>query len=89
MISGKVQLIATASAIRGRRVASVRFDYTPHLTSFWQTIGTATRRPYAITFDTSTVKPGEYDLRAVVTDNFGVSADSELDGRLVIRSSGH
>jgi hypothetical protein len=83
-LTGKVALAATASAIHGRTVASVRFDYAPAGTSTWTSIGTATAAPFSVQLDTSGLATGPYDFRAVVTDSAGVSAVSKVvSGRQV------
>jgi hypothetical protein len=77
-LTGLVTLRATATAIRGRRVASVRFDYTPAGANTWTAIGTATSSPFAVQLDTAGVVSGSYDFRAVVTDSKGVAAVSAV-----------
>jgi hypothetical protein len=75
-LSGTTTLSATAAAIRGRSVASVRFDYAVAASNAWVTIGTATAPPFRVPFDTSKLAAGYYDLRAVATDSAGVVAVS-------------
>src|SRR5262249_53139858 len=77
-LSGSVPLSATASAIKGRKVASVRFDYTPTGADTWTAIGTADAAPFSVKLDTANVKSGGYDFRAVVTDSAGVAAVSAV-----------
>jgi hypothetical protein len=77
-LSGTVTLSASASAISGRHVASVRFDLSPAGTDGWTTIGTATAPPFMVKLDTSSVKTGVYDFRATVTDSADVAAISAL-----------
>src|SRR5262249_14749804 len=69
VLSGVVTLRATGAGIRGRTINSVRFEYSPAGTDAWTTIATATAIPFSVQFDTSSVKPGSYDLRAVLTDS--------------------
>jgi hypothetical protein len=78
ILSGTVTLHASASAISGRTVSSVRFEYAPSGSQTWTAIGTATSKPFATQFDTSQVAQGAYDLRAVVTDSQGVSGISPV-----------
>jgi hypothetical protein len=75
-ISGSVTLGASASAIKGRHVTSVAFEDSPAGANRWQVIATVTAAPFKTQFDTSTLAPGSYDLRAVATDSAGVSAVS-------------
>jgi hypothetical protein len=77
-LHGTVTLRATASAIKGRKVASIRFDYASRGTDAWSEIGTAAASPYSVSWDTTSVPSGSYDLRAVVTDSAGVSAISKI-----------
>ena len=74
--SGEVTAPAAGGAVRGTTsvssdsadadsgVASVRFQRSPHGTGVWTTIGVPdTTAPYAVTWDTTTVTDGLYDLR--------------------------
>src|SRR5262249_28859561 len=49
-LTGTVQLSATATAIKGRTIASVRFEYAPTGTTTWTPIGTVTAAPFATPF---------------------------------------
>jgi hypothetical protein len=68
-LAGSVTLRASASAIRGRHVVSVLFQYSPAGKSTWIDIATVTAAPWRTLFDSTTVPNGRYDLRAVVTDS--------------------
>jgi hypothetical protein len=76
-LTAKVTLTTTASAIPGRKVASVRFDYAPAGTNSWISIGTVTAAPFSIQLDTAGLASGPYDFRAVATDSTGVAALSK------------
>jgi len=88
VLSGTVTLRATARAIDGRKVRSVRFEYSVTGADAWTTIATAGVRPFSIRFDTSSVQPGSYDLRAVITDSAGVSGVTPVLGNRRIQSAG-
>ena len=89
VLSGVVNLQAVASAIKGRVVKSVAYEYVPEFGTAWQIIGTAKSSPYTVPFDTTKVPDGAYDLRAVVTDSTGKSAFSgELPGRTIMNGGG-
>jgi hypothetical protein len=77
-LTGVVKLTATASAIKGRTIASVRFDYSPTGANTWEAIATVTSAPFTTTLDTSTLAPGGYDFRAVATDSAGVAAVTKV-----------
>jgi hypothetical protein len=71
-----VTLTATPTAPAGASVASVDFQFAPAGSSNWTDIDTSNTSPYNVDWDTTTVTPGVYDLRAVVNDSAGDSADS-------------
>jgi hypothetical protein len=77
-LAGTVALHATASAISGRRIASVRFDESPAGKNAWTTIATVTRAPFTTAFDTTKVTTGAYDFRAVAVDSRGSTAVSAV-----------
>jgi hypothetical protein len=58
-------------------IASVAFQYATHGGSTWTTIGTDASSPYSVTWNASTLS-GQYDLRAVTTDNAGNSSTSAI-----------
>jgi hypothetical protein len=69
VLGGSVHLAARARAIRGRRVATVRFDYAPAGTGDWREIATSYgEAPYVTSFLTTQLPDGAYDFRVVVTD---------------------
>ena len=77
-IAGPVNLFAAARPYRGHRITSVVYQYSPAGQGLWYTIGTASVAPWKVAFSTSAVTPGRYDLRAVATDNGGVSGVSPV-----------
>jgi hypothetical protein len=77
-LSGTVALRATASAIKGRSIASVRFDESAAGKNAWTAIATLTAAPFTTPFDTTKVAPGAYDFRAVVVDSAGSTAVSAV-----------
>jgi hypothetical protein len=77
-LSGTVTLRATAVPYRARRIASVSFEYSPSDKGLWTTIATATKAPWTVSFATTGVASGSYDLRAVATDNADVSGVSAI-----------
>jgi hypothetical protein len=76
-LHGTVGLGATASVLKGRQVASVRYDYAAAGSTNWSVIGTASSSPFTVQWDTTSVPNGAYQLRAVVTDSAGVAAISK------------
>jgi large repetitive protein len=65
------------SADSGSGVASARFQRSPAGAGTWTDIGAAdTSSPYSVSFDTTAVADGLYDLRVVTTDDAGNSANS-------------
>ena len=71
-LAGTVTLNGTREPTRTRRSRSVLFQRSPADAGTWTDIGTATRpRRYSVSFDTTGVADGLYDLRVVVTDAAG------------------
>jgi hypothetical protein len=69
-----ITLQATASDADSG-VVNVRFQRAPAGSDTWTTIGNPdTSAPYQVSFNTSAVADGLYDLRAVATDNAGNTA---------------
>src|ERR671922_87833 len=65
------------SADGGSGVASAQFQRSPAGAGTWTNIGAAdTTSPYGVSFDTTAVSDGLYDLRVVTTDNAGNSVTS-------------
>ena len=71
--------MSSDSADADSGVASVRFQQSPHSANSWTTIGVPdTTAPYAVSWDTTGVADGLYDLRAVTTDNVGNTHTSNV-----------
>jgi Big-like domain-containing protein len=76
-VSGTISLVAAAEDI-GFGVESVQFELSSgrHCHTEWQTIATTSTAPYGASWDTESLAPGVYRLRAVATDRAGNSAAS-------------
>ena len=70
-LRGTVSLTGSGSDPGGSGVASLTFQRSPAGAGTWTTVGTDTSSPYSVSFDTTAVADGLYDLRAVATDNAG------------------
>jgi len=68
VLTGTVSLSDPSPTDPGAGVASVAFQSSPHGAGTWTTIGTATSAPWSVSFDTTTVSDGPYDLREVISD---------------------
>jgi hypothetical protein len=76
-VSGNSVAVSANSADTGSGVASAQFQTSPHGTGTWSNLGSAdTTSPYGVTWNTSTVTDGQYDLRVVTTDRSGNSFTS-------------
>src|SRR5439155_19359138 len=66
-------------------IKSVEFQYAPHGTTTWTSIGTDTTgpAPYTVSWNTTTVPDGHYDLQVVVTDNSNVTSATTLTDKVV------
>jgi hypothetical protein len=71
-LSGTVTLTATTT---GSGATSVTFERRPSGGS-WAAIGSDSSEPWSLSFNTSSVADGVYDLRAVVRDEVGNSNES-------------
>ena len=60
----------------GSGVANVVFQRSPAGAGTWTAIGTASGSPYQVSWDTTGVADGLYDLRVVTTDNVGNTTTS-------------
>src|SRR5581483_1966701 len=76
-VRGTVTLSSTASD-GGSGIATVAFQRSPAGAGSWTTIGTAAGSPYQVSFDTTGVADGLYDLRTVATDNAGNQTTSTV-----------
>ena len=77
-LRGTVSLTGSASDPGGSGVASLTFQRSPASGGSWTTIDTDTSSPYSVSFDTTGVSDGLYDLRAVATDVAGNTTISAL-----------
>ena len=79
-LAGIVSLAATASDADSA-VAQVQFQRSPAGAGTWVNVGAAdTTAPYSVSFDTTAVTDGLYDVRAVATDVAGNTATSAAVG---------
>ena len=86
-LSGTVNLGVTADDA-GSGIARVAVQYSPAGAGNWTEIGSDTQPPYAVSWNTTGLADGAYDLRATVLDaagNAGTSAT--IAGRQVANSS--
>ena len=71
-VRGSSVSVTSNSADGGSGVANALFQRSPAGAGTWTTIGAAdTSTPYAVTWDTTAVTDGLYDLRVITTDNAG------------------
>src|SRR5581483_11810236 len=82
-LRASVSLAATAADTGGSGVASVAFQRSPAGAGTWTTIGTATASPYAVSWNTTALTDGPYDLRVVTTDAAGNQTTSAIRTVLV------
>lgn len=74
-VSGTVAISAPASDT-GSGVAQVVVQHAAVGSSTWTSLCTDTSSPYSCTWDTLAVADGDYQLRAIATDNVGTTATS-------------
>ena len=78
-VSGVSVAVNSNSADGGSGVASALFERSPIGAATWTTIGAAdTTSPYGVTWNTTAVVDGQYDLRVTTTDNAGRTFTSAL-----------
>ena len=70
-LRASVTLNGNGSDVTGSGVASVAFQRSPAGANSWTAIASDSSSPYSVSFDTSGVSDGLYDLRVVVTDVAG------------------
>src|SRR5262249_50751596 len=85
-LHGVVTLGAVAEDANG--IAAVRFERAAAGSGSWTAIGTRTRAPYSLDFDTRSVADGAYDFRVVATDTAGNSAPSPAAQDVAISNPG-
>ena len=81
-LAGTVSLAASASDA-STDIQQVVFERAPAGGSTWTTIGTDSAAPYTTSWNTGSVADGDFDLRAVATDNAGNSNTSLVANRHV------
>jgi hypothetical protein len=73
---GSVTVAASSADAGGSGVDTVQFQRSPAGAGTWTQIGSDAIAPYSVAFDTTAVGDGQYDLRAVTTDDAGNSFTS-------------
>jgi chitinase len=81
-LRGTVSLGATASD-GGSGMASVRWERSPAGAGTWTTICTDTTSSYTCSFNTTALAEGSYDVRAVATDNVGLTTATASVTRVI------
>ena len=69
-VAGSVQ-VSSNSADSGSGVASAQFERRPAGGGAWTSIGTDPSSPYSVSWDTTSLADGDYDLRVVTNDEAG------------------
>src|SRR6202011_6096057 len=77
-VRGAALTVSSNSADGGSGVASAQFQRSAAGANTWTTIGTANSSPWQVSFDTTAVADGLYDLRVITTDNAGNTFTSAL-----------
>jgi len=77
-LTGTVPLTAVPTSLAG--VQSVHFWYRSSSASAWTTLGSATTAPYAVSWNTTGLASGSYDVRVQVTDVLGRLSESVTTG---------
>src|SRR5215468_3710920 len=85
-LTGDVPLSATAKPVAGRTIKSVQFQYALSGSGYWIVIGTTKRSPFRLSFDTSLLANGRYDLRAVAKDSRGRTGISRMIAGRVVKN---
>ncbi len=71
-VNGASVSVTSNSADGGSGVANAQFQRSPAGAGTWTNIGAAdTSSPYSVSWDTTAVADGLYDLRVITTDNVG------------------
>ena len=77
-VSGSAVTVTSNSADSGSGVASAQFEYSAHNANTWTTIGTDTSSPYSVSWNTTSLSPGSYDLNVITNDVAGNSTTSAI-----------
>jgi len=76
-VTGTINLQTSAASDTDSYVAQVQFQRSPAGTGSWTNVGSAdTTSPYSVSWDTTAVADGLYDLRVITTDNVGNTSTS-------------
>jgi hypothetical protein len=71
-VKGTTVAVSSNSADSGSGVANATFQRSPAGANTWTTIGSPdTSSPYGVTWNTTTLADGSYDLQVITTDNAG------------------
>ncbi len=70
-LRGTSVTVSSDSADAGSGVASAEFERRPAGGGAWTTIGTDASAPYSVSWNTTSLADGDYDLRVVTTDAAG------------------
>jgi hypothetical protein len=70
--------VTASSADATAGVLSAQFQYSPQGAGSWTTIATDAISPYSVTWDTTALTEGGYDLRVITTDNASNTFTSAL-----------
>ena len=77
-VHGSTVTVSSDSADGGSGVVSARFQRSVSGANTWTDIATDTTNPYSVTWNTTTLTDGLYDLRAITTDGVGHTFTSTL-----------
>ncbi|MDX6439924.1 MAG: large repetitive protein, partial [Gaiellaceae bacterium] len=77
-VRASIAVSSNSADTGGAGVDTVVFQRSPVALNTWTTINSDALAPYSVTFDTTVVGDGQYDLRAVTTDLAGNSSTSGL-----------
>lgn len=76
-LSGTVAVRADAEDA-GSGIRSVTFEASRVGSGTWASLGSVREAPYAVSWDTLSVEPGDYYVRSIAVDRGGNAAESEL-----------
>src|SRR5262249_44830819 len=82
-VKGTATVTASSSA-GGTGAAAPGFRRSPARVGAWGAVGTATGSPYQVSWDTTGIADGQYDLRVVTTDNAGNATTSPTIGNVLV-----
>jgi hypothetical protein len=73
-------MVTLTAAVSGSGATSVTFGAKPAASGTWTELGSDATAAYALSLDTTRLSDGEYELRAVVADQFGNTNDDVRSG---------